>query len=199
MMNTPADRIRALVDRVHGGSVNAAAIDIGMPQSSLAKILSGDVESPRGTTLQTIARFYEAKVGWLLAGEGTAPSVLTTVVPESVPDREYLRWRLMVHALHPSPRLRIALCLLPDAIYDASTRDPDPAVQGSTKVRNRLTATFRESQRLEYAAWIQWLSLYRALHGTETAVGLLENSVDAVERRFVGKIPKPTKDKSGWE
>ncbi len=72
MTETLSTRLRSLVDHGHGGSVNAAAKDIGMPQSSLAKILSGDVESPRGKTLQQIAGFYHCSIGWLMAGEGDA-------------------------------------------------------------------------------------------------------------------------------
>jgi len=65
-------RLRLLVDHGHGGSVNAAAKDIGIPQQTLGKIVSGEVNSPRIKALQAIARFYGVSIGWLVAGEGDA-------------------------------------------------------------------------------------------------------------------------------
>lgn len=68
-----SERVRALVAAYHAGSVNAAASDIGIPQSSLARLVGGQVTTPRLPAIQAIARYYGVSLGWLLEGEGEAP------------------------------------------------------------------------------------------------------------------------------
>jgi hypothetical protein len=41
-------RIRQLIDSVHAGNVNAASKALGMPQRTLAAIVSGEIKDPRG-------------------------------------------------------------------------------------------------------------------------------------------------------
>src|SRR5437899_2974383 len=92
-------RVRELIDRVHGGSVNAAAKALGIPQSSLAKIVSGAVKNPRVQTLQIIVNHFGGTLDWLATGEGQAPPLLQESPWNVVPQAEYLRWRSLVDQL----------------------------------------------------------------------------------------------------
>lgn len=70
---TLAQRLRYLIDHAHNGSVNAAATAIGIPQQTLAQIVSGQVKSPRAGALERIARYFRVPLGWLQDGRGEPP------------------------------------------------------------------------------------------------------------------------------
>lgn len=66
-------RISDLVKQ-SGGSVNAAAKAIGLPQQTLDRIVRGQHRAPQVKTLQRIADFYGTTVDWLMTGRGDGPS-----------------------------------------------------------------------------------------------------------------------------
>ena len=67
-MGSTATRVQWLIDRYHGGKVNAAARDTGVPQPTLYGIVTGSVVNPRVDSIQKIAAFYQVGVDWLLTG-----------------------------------------------------------------------------------------------------------------------------------
>ncbi len=92
-MKSLKDRAKFLVNRSHEGSVNAAARDIGVPQSTLTRVVDGRVKNPRANTLERIADYYQVDVGWLISGKGDAPH------SEHVMDSPAYRWELLMNSL----------------------------------------------------------------------------------------------------
>ena len=64
-------RVEALVTASHGGNIQDAAGAIGVPNATLARIISGDSENPRLETLRDVQRYYADRgvtLAWLLDG-----------------------------------------------------------------------------------------------------------------------------------
>lgn len=70
---TLADRVRSIVDKYWGGSVNAAASSMGIPQQTLQRVVSGTTANPRVSVLDAIAKGSRASVDWLMTGTGRGP------------------------------------------------------------------------------------------------------------------------------
>jgi transcriptional regulator with XRE-family HTH domain len=107
-------RVRALVDKVHGGKVNAAATDIGIAQSTLAQIVSGEVKNPRANALAAIAGHYGASLDWLMAGAGARPEILDK---QSDGMRAMLKWRGIVRSMDLPEDVAALTRELPHAMY----------------------------------------------------------------------------------
>ena len=106
-MTVLSSRVSQLVNRYHGGSVNAAAKDVGVPQPTLSRIVAGKVAEPRLHALERIAGFYNVSVGWLKGDRAGGPPRLT---PWGVARVEWLRWKNLVESLNlPSPLGRALL------------------------------------------------------------------------------------------
>jgi transcriptional regulator with XRE-family HTH domain len=60
--------LRRLIDASHGGSVNALAMDAGVPQRTLARLVSGQLGSPRVNFIASLADYYAVPLGSLLDG-----------------------------------------------------------------------------------------------------------------------------------
>ena len=178
---TLAGRVTRLIDRVHAGNVNAAAKDMGLAQTTLAQIASGKVTNPRTAAVERIAWFYGAGVGWLLAGEGSEPRILTANLGETIPQTEGLRWLLIVESLEGSPALTTELIYLPEGLGQsarATFRAPPKA---------RQIADLLEANRLHFASWIGWLRLLIDVHGVEKTRAILEAFIPVIRRRFAPK------------
>ena len=74
-LDSIAGRVSYLIQHKHAGSVNAAAQNMRVPQRTLARIASGEVEHPRADALSAIASYYECDLAWLVTGKGEAPGV----------------------------------------------------------------------------------------------------------------------------
>lgn len=70
---TLADRVQQIVDAYWGGSVNAAAIALGIPQQTLQRVATGVTLEPRVRVLDAIAKGARTSVDWLLNGNGQGP------------------------------------------------------------------------------------------------------------------------------
>lgn len=188
-MEKLADRVRSLIDKVHGGSVSLAARDIGLPQQTLDKIATGVVASPRNKALSAIANFYRCRVGWLIAGEGKLPGILAIDPAPDLPMSEFLRWLLLIETLDPSTSLRETLTAIPGATHAASagTRISSGI---SEKAEKRFLAMVREAQRLEYQAWIHWLTFFIAVRGPELTSQLLERDLPSLQKRSAPNRPR---------
>ena len=68
-----ADRVRLLVDRHWGGSVNAAAEALEVPQQTLQRIVTGKTPNPRMAVVVQIAEGFRVSSDWLISGRGTEP------------------------------------------------------------------------------------------------------------------------------
>jgi transcriptional regulator with XRE-family HTH domain len=106
-----AGRLRKLIDRDFGGSLNEAARTWRVPQPSLYRWVHGLTASPRAETLQLIAEYYRTEPRWFLTGRGPNP-----LEPTSYPIRYHRDWELLVDSLGLSAEARQALLLLPGSI-----------------------------------------------------------------------------------
>ncbi len=167
MSDSLSSRVRSLVDRVHGGSVNAAARDIGIAQSTLAPIAAGTVQKPRAEALERIATFYKSTPEWLLQGAGDPPRCLK--------DQEYalaerLRWAATVGRLELSAQAAQALWAQPDEILRLWVSAPHgPAAPGSLPA-----ATLGDIQRHSLTAWIRMIELLESTLGTDATRACVE-------------------------
>lgn len=92
-------RMQAVVEQFWAGNVKAAAKQLGIPQNTLYRIVSGETPNPRANVLAKIAKFSGTTVEYLLSGEGRAP--------QSKDERDRFisggsaRWFRLVESLYP--------------------------------------------------------------------------------------------------
>jgi len=98
----------------HDGSVNAAAKAMGVPQPTLAQLVSGEVTNPRIDTIRRIAQHFRASEAWLISGAGDAPIVLTRNYPRAA--AALLDWDALFDALVLAPADTAVLVDLPRAM-----------------------------------------------------------------------------------
>lgn len=164
-----AARVRGLVERVHGGSVNAAAKDAAVPQRTLARLVSGEVESPRADVLQKLASYYGASLEWLMTGDGDGPRM------DESSKGEFLR-----HSL----RLRSALRELPipSVTYENLVLASQTMTEAWLALRHTLTgvanapANFGRVMALEQELWAEWLELALIEQDTKAVAGWLNSN-----------------------
>jgi transcriptional regulator with XRE-family HTH domain len=104
-------RIKLLIERFHGGSVNAAAPTMGVPQRTLARIVGGQSE-PKADTVAHIAAVYGVPVTWLLTGDGPGP----TVNEREQRSADELAWRSVIVELALPEPLAYLLQWLPRSL-----------------------------------------------------------------------------------
>jgi hypothetical protein len=83
-VSTIASRLRWLVDGSHGGSVNAAAADVGVPQRTLDAAVRGE-HYPRLPAIRKIVAYYGCTLDWLIDGAGSPPVVRPVEEPQPCP------------------------------------------------------------------------------------------------------------------
>ena len=106
-LNTLAERVRFLVDRYWGGSVNAAAVHIGVPQQTLHRIATGKTPNPRIAVVARIAEVCRVTPDWLVSGKGVSPP-LTDEHGRAI-SGTYFRFRNILARIGVSPSLHLAL------------------------------------------------------------------------------------------
>jgi transcriptional regulator with XRE-family HTH domain len=72
-----AGRVHQLIAQSHAGSVNAAARWMGLPQSTLSRIVTGKATNPRTRTLDIIARAYGVPIDRLVGESSTTEEART--------------------------------------------------------------------------------------------------------------------------
>lgn len=90
-MKTLAERLRALIDNEYGGSLNAAAKDIGVFQSGLHRLASGMSKDAHTKTMQRIAAKFDTTIDWLMDGHGNPPECLSLPPRRKRYVREWVR------------------------------------------------------------------------------------------------------------
>ena len=105
MTNVIQQRVAALVRDYYQGSVNQAAEAIGVPQTTLNRLVSGRTPNPRSALLQRIANKAKVPIGWLLGdGPDDPPKEQVQVAGPDRVVRErisgsLLRWRSTLEQL----------------------------------------------------------------------------------------------------
>ncbi len=194
-----AHRLRRVIEALHGGSVNAAAMAIPMRQQTLAKIVSGQAKSPRFETVQQIADYYGGSLDWWMSGKGEPPNALSKKTPPRVveggqsenmiPQTEDRLWSHTVSKLAPSSALELLLENLPSEplwvaeragffhAYPHRVVVPYPAPPAIDMLR--------EASRLHYEAWTAWLRFWIDKLGVRKTRELLEENLSAIPASVV--------------
>ncbi len=196
-----AARVRQLIDGAHGGSVNAAAQDIGIPQRTLANVATGKVESPRSNVLLRVAEFYRVSVDWLLTGEGPGPERWIGYAAAL----ESIRWADLVIALKLPEPAHSALLYLPDATGQAAMLFRLPRLGGRPRQelpghpgvfqKAGIAPEFITASQLEHRAWLAFFQGWIQQAGREAVREAVLANAEAVGKRFVAPreygIPEP--------
>ena len=162
-----SERVRALVDRYFGGSVNAAAKAWAVPQSTVKRICDGTTTAPREKALERIARSHATSVEWLLRG-GAGPNPLSEVRPVMMVQPDYERWDDEVISLGADGVTEDGLRELPDAVERASeiilSKLPRPR---SRRDADAIGSAWTKAEQLMHKAWAVWLHSLIAAYGRE--------------------------------
>jgi transcriptional regulator with XRE-family HTH domain len=186
--NTLARRVRSLVESIHGGSINAAATDLGMAHPTLARIVDGRVQSPRSDALEKIGKFYGVSADWLLTGEGKGPAPQTDA--NVLPQVELYRWYRVVDRIEPNAELKTVMYALPNAIRNAVNNTPFQ-VGAQTQHDLRIRASYRDAVAHELQGWSMLITTWLDGWGTETVRAYLGR--DAVMKELRGGFRTPAR------
>jgi transcriptional regulator with XRE-family HTH domain len=158
---TVADRIRYLIEDYAQGTVNQAAVGMGIPQATLVGIVGTRgkpplVKHPKAEVLRRIAEYYEIPLDWLVRGEGATP--------ESEGEfAEGFRWRSTVRQLGLGPRASLVLWNLPNSTAEVAENLKSALSPRENKAQGERWTWTPELQtvyRLEMAVWVR---LFREL------------------------------------
>lgn len=176
-MGPIATRIRQLIDSADGGSVNAAARAIGLPQATLAQIVKERIKRPRAETLARIAARYNVSVDWILSGEGKAPATREIVVGEAI------AWDRLVDSLQLSRPADWALSELPQAAEEGRfwLFNTDSGAGLAAAADPQL----RDARRHLYAGWSAFVHVLVRHFGLHGARELLEREIAPLARGFL--------------
>ena len=151
MRSKVRERVGTLVAVVFGGNERAAAIEIGVAQSTMHRILNADIEQPSLATLGKISTSLSIPIGWILGETDRLPSepnvdpgpnnlrqkaimLLAFYVPRvkklAKEIKEYRRnapekIRSLVKACLLEDRDRVLVALLEEVDYDYNRLPPD--------------------------------------------------------------------------
>lgn len=110
-------RVRLLVDRYWSGSVNRAALDLGVSQPSLHRVVTDALASPRTAVIDALRLGCDVPYEWLLQGVGPGPSDADTAgrpIVAGVP-----RWRRVVRSIALDPSMTEEVLDLPFGVWRA--------------------------------------------------------------------------------
>ena len=178
-------RVQGLVDRFHGGSVNAAARQAGVEQQTMRRIVLGDIQNPRSDTLRRIADANGATIDWLLTGRGSEPEGPDAAIHRVIADPETVtsggNWLSLVKELELPEELHAEMVSWPFAptVTDLTLSLTLGAERQEDAARNAMKAT-----RAMAAAWHAFLTGLIALYGRERIRdALIERAADLQDGR----------------
>lgn len=181
------DRIRSLVQDYHSGNVRQAAVDLGLPQQTLARVLAGgNARGPRVDVVERVADFYGVDVTWLLMGQGEGPERVERA--EAVRTLPGLRYLALVKRIAVADDVRDALLRLPIrtsiALY---VRDSTP----------KLMAAVLDAVGHEYSAWTALVSGAYDAGGATAVARVVEQAERLVAEGFPPLVAPPTASLGG--
>lgn len=178
---TLASRLRFLIALHQSGSVNAAAKEIGIPQSTLARIADGRVENPRANALNQIAFYYRVSLDWLVSGRGEGPGMLRE-------DVEILPWLNVTDSLDLPYLIDVYVRKLPFSIiaaFNALVLGGDIESSINWQYPPAVSELWSNEQRL----WTAFLQSWISLAGRDKVrKSLIENAL-LVRARFSPQRP----------
>ncbi len=167
-------RIRTLIRQFYG-SQRLAARAWGTTRATIDRILTGEVEEPRGDLLVRIARACGTSTDWLLMGEGSPPKLPHDPLPSQVQEQ----WQEMVEGLGVDDATRDALLLLPGRVRRAFAQllvwDPITRHDETPFTARQLTAR-RQAEDRETQAWIDLLKLVLDRYGAAETRRVLQHN-----------------------
>lgn len=160
-----ADRVRLVVDRYWGGSVNKAADAMGIPQQTLNRIVSGQTANPRGQLLARIAAVCQTSVEWLLTGRGVEPPFQDDWGLRT--SGSTLRWFRLVDSLGLTPAVRLPVFGLPAGQFNLAERlEPWTTHEGSEE-RTKRIGWMGSALDLAQESWTYVFEELIARHGVD--------------------------------
>lgn len=173
-----AGRVKTLVDHVWSGSVNAAAKDLGVPQSTLQRVVDGAIAAPRTNFTEAFRLGLDVSSDWLIAGVGTGPQgrdsrgrPLVAGVP---------RWRRAVRSLQLDDARADELSELPYAVWRVASAlsGSEPGVSARTALSGSLDSW---SELFESLAELQGQEREGAVERLKETLGAVGISLPALQ------------------
>lgn len=169
-----------------------------MKQTTLAKIVSGEIKNPRAQTLQLIAAVFDADLNWLVSGAGELPPVLQAEPPVGA-TAEMLRWESIVLRLaRHNPELLAALISLPMTVTMAvKTIEMQPKTPRACKNSKgpAMSEAARKAEGLQYRAWITLFEALLKQYDAESLRQILLENLPTVQVGFRDIAPARSKKK----
>ena len=200
-----SERVQEIVGLFWDGNAKAAAKQLGIPQNTLYRIVSGETPNPRANVLATIAKFAGTTVEYLLTGEGQGPQLIDPR-GRRVSGGSH-RWFRAVTALFPSNcGVREALDGVPfgpTGFLALVLRDVDGHPTGAATSQRRLDI-YNRVQATCAEAWAELLEAAIKAYGADAVREKLESAELAVAGGFTsfamflanGPMPKAEAERS---
>ncbi len=157
---TLADRVRHLITARHA-SVNSAARVLGLPQRTLADVVSGKVKNPRADLVKRIAEFHGVTTDWLISGEGELPPLDPDLM--HFPVEAAGKWDELIGGLGLSLEAEEIIGGAPYAFGDTIAQLPFVLERDD----HEAVAKIRKARYFGYAAWIALVSSLIDLWGKD--------------------------------
>ena len=174
---TIAKRTADLIERYWGGSVNAAAVDLGVMQQSLLRVKTGETTSPRAWYVDALGRGLDISEAWLLRGEGAGPAdtdahgrPLISGVPS---------WRRAVFGLSLAAKASESLLDLPFRPWRAAL-----ALAGGAKAPKHVTEGLNGSLSGSLYSWALYFVQLRSRVSPEDLAKFAAANASALTRGF---------------
>jgi len=159
-----SERVGLLIQLRYGGSVNAAAREMGVPQRTLARLAGGETQSPNPDLLTLIARNCKVSESWLQSGQGIGPRQWRLFGAGKAESE----WFRLVESLDLDERRMQLLLDIPDSAVVAS-HWLEPSAGAERRVSRPIdTAQFPHVAVLTeaiYRAWTEYLRVFLLVHG----------------------------------
>lgn len=173
------DRTAAVIKRYWGGSVNEAAVDLGVRQQSLHRVQAGVTTSPQAWFFDAMARGLDISEAWLARGEGAGPTdtdahgrPLIAGVPS---------WRRAVSGLQLPPETAEALLDLPFRPWRAAL-----ALAGGANAPKRATVGLHGSLAGSLYSWAQYFEQLRQSVEAEEILRAATENISGFKTGFPG-------------
>lgn len=183
-----SSRVRDLVDSVWGGSVNRAAKDLGISQSLLHRVASGDLVSTRTSVVDAFRRYLEVSADWLLGGPGPKPGVYDRAgrpLVAGVP-----RWRRVLERLELGPPVLQEVEDLPYGIWRAAGLLRGDGSAGSSEADLHALTASLEAWAILFESALEDEGIAAVQDRVQRGRALLRLGTSGEAARFVARGPR---------